>query len=93
MDMRDNDPDNLVKITKDTYDNHSGRLVEYSGSDSSDDDGVRELSPRTPSTPALPSPSPEQRRRNEQGEVVLNTFGSQGILYLLGESLRREEII
>ena len=91
MKEKDTDHDNPVKITKDTHDNHSGRLVEYSGSDSDSDDGVRELSPRTPSTPVLPSPSPEQRRRNQQGEAILNNFGSRSILYLLGESLRREE--
>merc|ERR1711954_215562 len=40
-----------------------------------------------------PPPSPAQRRRNEQGEAILNSFSSRGILYLLGESLRREDSI
>ena len=105
--MMDNDPENpdnsvdiSVKIindqdktSKETYDNYSGRLVDYpSDSDEADDDdtaggeGARELSPRAPSTPASPSLSPEQSRRNAQGEAVLNTFGSRGILYLLGEA-------
>ena len=81
---RVNDPDNLdnpLKIAKDIYDNHSGRLVEYSSDSDSDnasaEEGARELSPRPISTPASPSPSPTQRRRNAQGEAVLNSFSSR----------------
>ena len=47
----------------------------------------------TPGAPASPSPSPEQSRRNAQGEAVLGTFGSRAILYLLGEAMRREDSI
>merc|ERR1712081_157066 len=87
-----------TKTTKDN-DNHSGRLVEYSSDSNSDSEngndqeGAIESPQPAPSTPASPSPSPTQRRRNQQGEAVLNTFGSRGILYLLGESLRREQSI
>ena len=103
INVRDNDQDNSeisVKIindqektSKDTHDNYSGRLVDYpSDSDgtASTEEGPRDLSPRPSSPPTSPSPSPTQRRRNEQGEAVLNSFSSRGILYLLGESLRRE---
>ena len=83
--------DGLAKIAKDIYDNHSGRLVVYSSDTDTDSDNASvqeragDLSPHpAPSTPASPSPSPEQSRRNAQGEAVLNTFGSRGILYLLG---------
>ena len=91
-------PDNPVNMTEDTHDNYSGRLVQYSSDSSADDssegEGAGEQSPRAaPSTPASPSLSPEQSRRNAQGEAVLNTFGSRGILYLLGEALRREDSI
>ena len=77
---------------KNAYNIHSGRLVEYSGTDSETEE-AREQSPPAPSTPASPSPSPEQRRRNQQGETILNNFGSCSILYLLGESLGREESV
>ena len=93
--------DNLIEVAKDANDNHSGRLVVYSSDSSDNDDDAdratperpREPSPTYLGTPASPSPSPTQRRRNEQGEAVLSTFSSRGILYLLGESLRRESSI
>ena len=87
---------------KEIHENYSGRLVEYpSDSNDSDSDASTQeradpepVSPHpTPGTPASPSPSPTQRRRNEQGEAVLSTFSSRGILYLLQESLRRENSI
>merc|ERR1711954_99523 len=102
--MIDNDLgyyDDSAKTAKDIDDNHSGRLVEYS-TDSDSDASVQEragaragdVSPHlTPGTPASPSPSPEQTRRNAQGEAVLGAFGSRAILYLLGEALRREDSI
>ena len=54
--MRDNDPNNPIKINKDAYNIHSGRLVEYSGTNSETEE-AREQSPPAPSTPASPSPS------------------------------------
>ena len=79
----------------DTYNTHSGRLVEYSGTESEGEGdsrptATRPASPR-PSPSASPSPSPTQRRRNFQGEHVLANFGSRTILALLGEALRRED--
>merc|ERR1711954_253565 len=102
--MIDNDLgyyDDSAKTAKDIDDNHSGRLVEYSTDTDSDAStqervGARagDVSPHlTPGTPASPSPSPEQSRRNAQGEAVLGASGSRAILYLLGEALRREESI
>ena len=79
--------------------NDSGRLVNYSGSEpeSEEEQDRNKESPRhpasppSPSTPPSPSPSLQQRRRNMQAEHVLANFGSNSLLALLGESLRREQ--
>ena len=80
----------------DIYNIHSGRLVQYSGSESDseeerDRESILEYPNQAPSPSASPSPSPHQRRRNQQGEHVLANFVSRTLLALLGEALRRED--